>query len=221
MLSCKALPAIADMLYNINLHVGEYKMSCRSNDFAGWLKCDGRSMSRASYGDLFNIIGTSFGASDSYSFNLPDTVGRVMGSVGHGAGLTTRNIGLTLGEETHLLTSLEMPSHNHTGTTNSNGLHAHAITDPGHTHSQTTINDDFNGSGGNPPGFIGDSTGTRTWDNINSSTTGIIVNNNGSHAHTFTTGNTGGGNSHNNMQPTAFIGNIFVFSGTILQTIYK
>ena len=67
-----------------------------------------------------------------------------------------------------------------------------AFTDPGHTHTQTTINDDFNSSAGNPPGFIGDSAGSMTWNNINSATTGLSVDSGGAHSHVFTTGNTGG-----------------------------
>lgn len=37
----------------------------------------------------------------------------------------------------------------------------------GHKHQFTTINDDFNSSGGNPPGFAADSAGSRTWDVTN------------------------------------------------------
>ena len=125
----------------------------------------------------------------------------------------------TGGEASHTLTTTEIPGHTHTGTTASNGAHTHSITDPGHTHSitdpghthsQTTINDDFNNSGSNPPGFTGDSAGSVTWNNINSSTTGISVNSNstgisvnsnGAHTHTFTSDSTGGGAAHNNMPP--------------------
>jgi len=92
-------------------------------------------------------------------------------------------------------------SHTHAGTTATIGSHTHTINDPGHTHTQTTTNDDFNNSGGDPPGFTGDSAGTRTWSNISTSTTGITINASGEHNHTFTTNSTGGGGSHNNMQP--------------------
>jgi microcystin-dependent protein len=134
-------------------------------------------------------------------------------------------------------------SHNHGGTTSAEGSHTHSVNDPGHTHTQWTINDDFNSSGASPPGFAADSAGYRTWNNINSSYTGISVSSSGNHDHTissdgthshtitsennhqhsissdgshthnFQTGNTGSGNAFNVMQPTLFIGNTFIFSG--------
>ena len=87
----------------------------------------------------------------------------------------------------HIGTTVSDGTHSHSGTTSNNGSHNHGINDPGHNHTQWTTNDDFNNSGGNPPGFTGDSAGYRTWSNINTSTTGITVNNNGAHEHTFTT----------------------------------
>lgn len=38
---------------------------------SGWLICDGRSLSKNSYFDLFRVIGYNFGGSDS-TFNIPD-----------------------------------------------------------------------------------------------------------------------------------------------------
>lgn len=191
--------------------VGDYKWSARTADFDGWLLCDGREVFRDAYPQLFAVIGTSFGAGNgSTTFKLPDGRGRVPGMVGSGTGLTSRTIGQAVGEETHTLTSNEIPAHTHSGTTNTTGAHTHSINDPGHTHSLTTTNDDFNNSGGNPPGFTGDSAGTRTWYNISTSTTGITINSNGDHSHSFTTSSVGGGNAHNVMQPTVFIGNMFI-----------
>lgn len=255
----KTLPSIFELFSNLSFHIGEYKWSAKTDDFGGWLKCDGRSLSRTEYSDLFDVIGTTFGSDDVDTFKLPDMRGRVMGCIGSGPGLSARNLGSVVGEETHVLSSTEMPSHSHTGTTNAGGghshtasssttgshnhggstanggTHSHTINDPGHTHTQTTINDDFNNSGENPPGFTADSAGTRTWSNINSATTGITINNAGDHNHTissdgshshsitvdavsnhthaFTTDTTGGGNAHNNMQPTAFIGQVFIYAG--------
>ena len=193
-------------------HTGEYRLSAREEDFGNWLLCDGRSFDRATYPRLFSIIGTKFGASNSTSFKIPDFRGRVLGQPGQGSGLTSRDMGDSVGEEAHTLTTNELPSHTHTGTTTTNGTHTHGVTDPGHTHTQTTINDDFNNSGSSPPGFAADGSGTRTWSNINSSTTGVTINADGSHSHTFTTDASGLGEAHNNMQPTLFGINVFIFA---------
>lgn len=230
-----------NLLWNTSIHIGEYKWSAKNEDFRGWLKCDGRSLSRSVYQDLFEVIGTSFGSNDEFTFNLPDYRGKVMGCVGHGYSLTSRNIGDYVGNETHTLNANEIPSHthngsasisgshNHGGATSTAGDHAHTINDPGHSHTQTTINDDFNSSGTNPPGFSADSAGSRTWNNINTSATGISINTSGSHTHTISTdgshthvltiNNTGGGLAHNNMQPTLFGGNVFIFCGVSLANI--
>jgi microcystin-dependent protein len=168
----------------------------------GYLLCDGAAVSRTTYAALFSVIGTTYGVGDNATtFNIPDLRGRVPLGVGTGAGLTPRVLATTGGAESVTLDATQIPGHTHTGTTDSAGAHTHGITDPGHTHTQTTINDDFNNSGTNPPGFSADSAGSRTWSNINSSATGISVNSDGAHTHTFTTGSTGGGGSHANMQP--------------------
>ena len=39
----------------------------------GWLRCDGREVSRVTYVELFNVIGTTYGPGNGFStFNLPD-----------------------------------------------------------------------------------------------------------------------------------------------------
>lgn len=44
---------------------------------AGWLICDGSAIPRTDYADLFNAIGTTYGAGDgSTTFNLPDLISR-------------------------------------------------------------------------------------------------------------------------------------------------
>lgn len=47
------------------------------------------------------------------NLTLPRILGRVLGVAGSGSGLTPRGLGEFLGEETHVLTIPEMPSHNH------------------------------------------------------------------------------------------------------------
>jgi microcystin-dependent protein len=62
---------------------------------------------------LFAAIGTVWGASDISHFNVPDLRGRTLINNGMGPGLSNRVPGQTFGEETHMLVTAEMPSHNH------------------------------------------------------------------------------------------------------------
>ena len=153
--------------------IGDIKMSVHNADFSGWLKCDGRSLSRTTYAALFAVIGTSFGNVDANTFNLPDSRGRVLGALGQGTGLTNRTLGTSVGTETHTLTTDEIPSHTHTV-------------------ANTVVTN-------------GESTTTDT----DSSPIEINLRS----TQTTTSGATGGGGAHNNMQPTVFIGNVFIYSG--------
>jgi microcystin-dependent protein len=175
-----------DWVYLTPSDMGDIKYSCKENDHGGWLLCDGRSVSREEYSELFEAIGTAFGSISGSTFNLPDARGRVLGAIGSGPGLTTRSLGDTVGAETHTLTTGEMPSHNH------------GVTDPGHTHSY--VNNVNNQNTDNA--FATETAADQEEYNqtTGSSTTGITINNNG------------GGGAHNNMQPTEFIGNVFIFA---------
>lgn len=109
----------------------------------GAVPCDGKSYPRAdpTYAALFAAIGTQYGSADANSFNVPLYSGRTLVVAGQGAGLTNRALGALFGEETHVLTEAEMPSHTH-GVTDpghahgvSDPSHAHSISDPGHAHA--------------------------------------------------------------------------------------
>jgi microcystin-dependent protein len=81
---------------------------------AGWMICDGSPISRTTYPALFSLIGTTFGPGDgSTTFNLPDLRSRVGVGAGQGSGLSSRVLAATGGEETHLLSVTEIPSHTH------------------------------------------------------------------------------------------------------------
>lgn len=73
--------------------------------------CDGQSLLRASYPDLFAVIGTTFGSADGTHFNVPDIRGRHL--LGKSAATSVAGTGGS-------------SSHNHTG-----GAHAHDVTQPG------------------------------------------------------------------------------------------
>ena len=101
-------------IYSLQAPTGSVIPYAGASAPTGWLICDGSAVSRSTYAVLFAIIGTTFGSGDgSTTFNLPDLRGRGVIGVGAGSGLTNRVLGATGGEETHILTTPEIPSHNH------------------------------------------------------------------------------------------------------------
>lgn len=85
------------------------------------LLCDGSAVSRTTYADLFAVLGTAYGSGDgSTTFNLPNLKGKVV--VGYDSTNTNFDaIGETGGEETHTLTTNEMPAHTHRTPAGQNG----------------------------------------------------------------------------------------------------
>jgi microcystin-dependent protein len=78
-----------------------------------WLVCDGSSLLRTDYPDLFDVIDVVYGSADSTHFNIPDLRGRAPIGSGSGTGLTPRTAGDSFGEETHVLTIGELAAHVH------------------------------------------------------------------------------------------------------------
>ena len=197
--------------------VGDTKFSVINQDHMGWMKCDGRALSKTTYNILYQTVGGAFGETAT-TFYLPNAQGRVPGAIGQAIDISgnTWALGDLSGQETHTLIINEMPSHTHgsvdvSGNTNGNG-----ITDlsGAHTHSGTT----------DPTGSAPESETTAA-----GVYTGPVVAGSGTHTHTFTTGqpsvlhhhkigSTGGDTAHNNMQPTIFMGNMFIFSGKVRPT---
>lgn len=72
----------------------------------GWLLCNGSAVSRTTYADLYNAIGTIYGGGDgSTTFNLPNPKDRFI--LGKGDSYTT--LGATGGSTTHTLSTSELP----------------------------------------------------------------------------------------------------------------
>ena len=156
---------------------------------SGYLICDGTAYSRTTYSTLYAIIGNSFGSGDgSTTFNVPDLRSRTALGAGTGTGLSSRILGSSGGEETHVLTVPEMPSHTHTDL-------GHTHTDLGHAHTPAGAAYFLETSNVSGTGFTGGSgltyaisggTGTASA-NIQTSTANLQ--------------NTGSGNAHNTMMP--------------------
>lgn len=196
-------------------------------DFAGvtapdtWLLCFGQAIEVSAYPEFVAAcyVGNALNATAGFGYRttsqadpsanrsttgqfivLPDLRGRVgvgkdnMGGtnanrVGSFSGFTPGTpLGESGGSEVHTLNINEMPTHNHTGTTDGGGAHTHDI---------------YRGGGsGNSDGWLGSGFVDQTRQVV-----GV-----GNHTHTFTTANNGGGQRHNNMQPSTIFNKIIKVS---------
>jgi len=200
--------------------VGDTKTTTVGEDHLGWLLCDGRLLDPTDFQDLYKVIGYQFGRAGPL-FRLPDPAGRVLGMIGTpnaaNPSLTPRYMGGLSGEEMHTLVISEIPSHNH-GTDASNNIvgnqltggaggHTHTINDPGHTHNYLGVQSQNVGTSGTD----GAENDPRPTETTTSSITGITINSVANHQHSIKT--QGGDDAHNNIQPTLWIGNVFIYSG--------
>ena len=81
----------------------------------GYMLCDGSTLNKADYPELFDIIGTTYGGDGVTTFKLPNLLGRVITCVyAHDTDFDT--VGKTGGYKTVALTYKQMPRHTHTFT---------------------------------------------------------------------------------------------------------
>jgi microcystin-dependent protein len=168
---------------------------------AGFLLCNGAAVSRVEFKDLFNVIGTTWGAGDgSTTFNVPDLRSRVLVCEGQEAGLSDWSVNERYGTESHVLSAAEMPVHAHTG-----GGSVGGVTDaPGsHIHAPT-------GGGGYVVSYHPSSLYLTTVTYSDGAQDVTVTGHEyaGDHAHNwagtyaFTTANAGSGAAHINVQPS-------------------
>jgi microcystin-dependent protein len=149
---------------------------------AGYLLCNGQAVSRTTYANLFAAIGTTYGVGDGLTtMNVPNLIGRVIAGIDPtGTVLSTFSINTPAtpggigGTEGHLLSTAEMP------------VHQHGLNDPGHSH---TYVETPQGTGA-APGASGFTVSGSVTVPTSTQQTGITMN------------NTGGSNTHLNVQPT-------------------
>lgn len=97
--------------------LGEIRMFAGNFAPRGWAFCDGQLLPISSNSALFSLLGTMYGGDGRTTFGLPDLRGRIALHSGHGPGLTNITQGSKGGRENVTLTTLELPSHNHSGST--------------------------------------------------------------------------------------------------------
>lgn len=146
----------------------------------GYVLCNGGSLLRADYPELFLYLGTTFGAVDGTHFSLPNIIDRF--PVGAGFSYAT---GASGGEISHTLSLAEIPSHSHAGTT-----------DPQSAGTPSAATNNF---GGSNHGIAGNASGASIDIPINPG--GMTFNALPTHTHSFTTNSVGGGGSHENRPP--------------------
>ncbi len=139
----------------------------------GWAFCDGQILPISQNQSLYSLLGTTYGGDGRTSFALPDLRGRVPIHVGSSNG-SIHLLGQKGGEETHTLNAAEMPQHTH----------------------QAKISGDL-GTSSNPQNNL--------WAQV-TNTVGFLYGDPGQVAPTDAMNNpvlnVGGGQAHNNMQPT-------------------
>lgn len=177
----KSISDVANAASAAIVPVGSIVDYAGSSAPSGWLLLYGQAISRVTYSALFAILGTTYGPGDgSTTFNLPDLRGFVVGG--------RDNMG---GSAAGRLTSTTIsPDGNTLGA--SGGAQTHTLSTnemPSHTHgfdSSALVNASISGS---QRGFI--QSGAFSSGGIN-----------------FGTSSTGGGNPHNNVQPTIILNKI-------------
>ena len=193
--------------------IGVIRLFAGSTAPNGWLVCNGDTISRSAYNNLFKVIGTTYGVGNSNTtFTLPDMRGRCPIGVGTGASLTARTLGSNVGAETATLAQVNLPSHTHTTTVGTQSAnHTHTGTSGGHsanhTHSygtpigttgaQVGIIDSVTASSSGTPQTGGNSVG-----HTHATTFGT---GSATHTHSVTNSNTGSGTAFGIMPPSIVV----------------
>ena len=121
---------------------GSMQMYAGSSAPSGWFLCDGSEKAISSYGALYAVLGTTYGALTNGSggagtthFRVPDMCSRMPIGAGAGTGLTSRTLGATGGAETVTIISSNLPTHTHTLSAHTHTSAAHAHTSAAHSHT--------------------------------------------------------------------------------------
>ncbi len=95
--SSNAVRLVNNKILNVQLPTGSIISYASSNTPSGYFECNGATVSRSTYSQLFSVIGTTYGGGNgSSTFNLPDLRGYFVRGWDHGRGVDSgRGIGST------------------------------------------------------------------------------------------------------------------------------
>eukprot|EP01083_Nonionella_stella_P142033 438644_1 len=168
--------------------IADYKYSFRNASHGFWVLCHGQWLDITQYSMLFNEIGYQFGSKHDQNtnilyFRLPDARDGVMGVIG-----SLHQMNEHVGNETHLLSQSEIAEHDHYIVSNQGNEACTSVSNTGSSLSHScfdTVNTDYAYTLQRSPGT----------------------------PNLFQTSMVGGNQSFSVMQPTKFIGNLFMYSG--------
>ncbi len=132
--------------------VGTVKPFAGSTAPNSYLFCYGQAVSRTTYADLFAVLSTTYGTGDgATTFNVPDLRGRVVAGqddmggtsadrlTGVTGSVNGDTLGGTGGEETHTLTTAEMPAHTHSISANTSTGGTSVVSKTGAANNEPTV----------------------------------------------------------------------------------
>lgn len=163
-------------------YIGQIFMFAGNFPPRGSAFCNGQLLPIQQNEALFSILGTTYGGDGRTSFALPDLRGRAPIQQGTGPGLSSYSLGQKVGQESITLTQAQLPAHTHTANTvaaQGNGT-TNVADGNSFSHTARTANDATN--------------------LYNSSAPTINM-----HANSVAIGETGQGQTVNNMQPSIAI----------------
>jgi microcystin-dependent protein len=177
----------------------------------GWIICDGGAISRTTFADLFDVIGTTYGAGNgSTTFNIPDLRSRVP----IGKGTTVNN---ALGSTDGIAEASRSLTHNHSVTVaghfhDMSGAGSTLSTNIAHTHASSSVSGTITISTYDLSHSHDGTTGTESqghthsgstgWQSANHSHSGTTGGHSADHTH-YVSGTTNTDGAHNHLMPSS------------------
>ena len=181
-------PSLQPTLEVYENNVGDYKVSAQDESHGNWLLCDGSFVHSSDYPELFKVIGYAFGEFAGYPalFALPNAMDRVVGIGG-----TVNSMGKMTGNQSVSLSVNNLPSHSHQVMTGGNCQGTYSATERPYLSQQC----------------LSTSTGPLTYNDAK-----YQLRASANEPNVYTSSSVGKGAAVNVMQPTVFVGNLFIWA---------